>query len=155
MTKTETIKILTILSAFYGQGKSDTEIMANAWHVVIGEYEYYIAERAVYNYVRNDTREYASFPSPGNIIDEIEKESKLYNRMFNQVLNAARSILKDRAELYRSYREKIDKSGKKLISADKFVELASMREEDLLDMRDTIIEELKSKDKTMFLEQKG
>ena len=30
MTKAETIKILTLLSAFYGEGKAEAEIMAAA-----------------------------------------------------------------------------------------------------------------------------
>lgn len=72
MTKEETIKIMAMLGAFYGAGKSNPEIMATAWHLVLEPYDYPIASRAVLEYARNDRREYATFPSVGNIVAAIE-----------------------------------------------------------------------------------
>lgn len=91
MNKTETIKIMAMLSAYYGQGKANAEAMANAWHLILQDYDYKLAEQAVINYAKNDRREYASFPSVGaivNVIEQTEAEQKnLVNRVFNAVLN--------------------------------------------------------------------
>ena len=78
MTKQETIQIMAMLGAFYGAGKSNPEIMAEGWHLILEPYDFDIARRAVLNYAKNDVREYASFPTVGNIVkcinDEIAKD---------------------------------------------------------------------------------
>lgn len=78
MTKEETIKIMAMLGAFYGAGKSNPEVMAAGWHLILEPYPYESAYKAVLAYAENDTREYASFPSVGNIVvaikDEMAKE---------------------------------------------------------------------------------
>lgn len=78
MTKQETIQIMAMLGAFYGAGKSNPEIMAEGWYLILEPYDFEIARRAVLNYAKNDVREYASFPTVGNIVkcinDEIAKD---------------------------------------------------------------------------------
>lgn len=86
MTQTETIKIMAMLSAYYGQGKSDAQIMAKAWHLILKDYPYTLAEKAVIEYAKNDTRDYAAFPAPGAIVRVIkaheDEERKKANRIF-------------------------------------------------------------------------
>lgn len=83
MKESETVKIMAMLSAFYGQGKSDTEIMSRAWHLILKDYDFHEAERAVIEYAKNDIREYASFPTPGSIVAKIEgyREERRRERM--------------------------------------------------------------------------
>ena len=88
MTKQETIKIMAILSGFYGGGKSNPEIMAEAWHQILEPYDYEVAYKAVLNYARNDTREYASFPTVGNIVKCIEDEKRKEVAPINEVTRA-------------------------------------------------------------------
>lgn len=91
MTKTETIKIMAMLSAYYGQGKSNAEIMANAWHLLLKDYPYNVVEQAVLTFARTDRRDYASFPAPAliiKVIEETQAERKaLVSRTFNAMLN--------------------------------------------------------------------
>lgn len=78
MTKQETIQIMAMLGAFYGAGKSNPEIMADGWHIILEPYDFDMARKAVLNYAKNDVRDYASFPTVGNIVkcinDEIAKD---------------------------------------------------------------------------------
>ena len=78
MTLDETVKIMALLGAFYGGGKSNPEVMAEGWYLVLEPYDYEMAGKAVLNYAKNDVREYASFPTVGNIVkcikDEMAKE---------------------------------------------------------------------------------
>ena len=74
MTKQETIQIMAMLGAFYGAGKSNPEVMAEGWHAILEPYEFEVARRAVLNYAKNDVREYASFPTVGNIVKCINNE---------------------------------------------------------------------------------
>ena len=91
MNKNETLKILAMLSAYYGQGKSDAKQMASAWHLILKDYSYQDAERAVVEFARNDVRDYATFPTVGVIIREIEtahtNARKLKNKAWNNILN--------------------------------------------------------------------
>lgn len=89
MTRDETLKVLGILSAFYGQGKSDARMMASAWHALLKEYPYIVAERAVMKYAKHDKREYASFPPPGVICNAIEAEQKVLYGVRNKALKKA------------------------------------------------------------------
>ena len=74
MTKEETIKILAMLSAFYGQGKSNPEQMATAWHLILSKYDYRITQKAILSFAENDVREYATFPDVGKIVEAIRNE---------------------------------------------------------------------------------
>lgn len=76
MTKKETIQIMAYLSAFYGAGKGNPEIMAEGWYLILEPYDFEIAKRAVLTYARNDTREYGTFPTVGNIVKCIEEEMR-------------------------------------------------------------------------------
>lgn len=87
MTKQETIKVMAMLSAFYGMGKSNPEAMANAWHLILKEYDFRDAEVSVVKFAKDDRREYASFPPPGKIVELIEHEQGRYNRLFNSIYN--------------------------------------------------------------------
>ena len=88
MTKTETIKIMAMLSAYYGQGKADAEAMANAWHIILKDYPYRLVEQAVIDYARNDRREYASFPSVGAIVKVVEEAQAEQRVIANKIFNA-------------------------------------------------------------------
>ena len=72
MTKEETIKIMATLGAFYSGGKNDPKAQANAWHLILKDYRYDMAMQAVMRFAKNDFREYATFPTVGNIVKEIE-----------------------------------------------------------------------------------
>ena len=76
MTKRETIQIMALLSAFYGAGKGNPEVMAEGWYWIIEPYDYEMARRAVLTYAKNDTREYGTFPTVGNIVKCIEEEMR-------------------------------------------------------------------------------
>ena len=76
MTKSETIQLMAMLGAFYGAGKANPEIMAEGWFMILEPYDFQIAQKAVLNYARNDVREYASFPTVGNIVRCIEEEMR-------------------------------------------------------------------------------
>lgn len=88
MTKEETIQVMALLGGFYGAGKSNPEMMAAAWHLVLEPYDYEVAYKAVLNYARNDTREYASFPTVGNIVKCIEKEIESEQLPISEIIRA-------------------------------------------------------------------
>jgi len=88
MTKSETIQIMALLGAFYGAGKSNPEIMAEGWYLVLEPYDYEIACRAVLNYAKNDAREYASFPTVGNIVKAIESAMAKEEAPVKEVIRA-------------------------------------------------------------------
>lgn len=88
MTKKETIQIMSMLSAFYGAGKGNPEIMAEGWYIVLEPYEFKHAYNAVLEYAKNDTREYASFPTVGNIVKCIEDEKVKEQKPINDIIRA-------------------------------------------------------------------
>ena len=88
MTKTETIQIMAMLQAFYGMGKGNPEIMAEGWYLILEPYDFEIAKRAVLNYAKNDTREYGTFPTVGNIVKEIEAEMRREQAPIKEVVRA-------------------------------------------------------------------
>ena len=71
MTKQETLSIMATLCALYGQGKGDPAVMAEAWHEMLKEFSFEDVKAGVYNFARNDTRDYATFPGCGKIIAEV------------------------------------------------------------------------------------
>lgn len=85
MVKKETVKIMAMLCAFYGQGKGEPEAMADAWHIVLQEYSYNEACEAVINFAKTDTRDYATFPAVGKIVQEIEKGRAARGKAVNEV----------------------------------------------------------------------
>lgn len=88
MTKNETIQIMALLQAFYGMGKGNPEIMAEGWYLILEPYDFEIAKKAVLNYARNDTREYGTFPTVGNIVKEIEAEMRKEQAPIKEVVRA-------------------------------------------------------------------
>ena len=88
MTKTETIQIMAMLQAFYGMGKGNPEIMAEGWYLILEPYDFEIAKKAVLNYAKNDTREYGTFPTVGNIVKEIEAEMRREQAPIKEVVRA-------------------------------------------------------------------
>lgn len=106
----ETVKILAILNAFYGQGKANPETMANAWHVILKPFDYAISEQAVFNFAKTDTREYSTFPGVGQIVKAIRHEEKLPNLIYNFARGR---------ELYKNLPER----AKEMITEDEYIKL--------------------------------
>lgn len=88
MTNEETIRIMAMLGAFYGAGKSNPEIMAEGWHLILEPYDFQTAYQAVLNFAKNDTREYGTFPTVGNIVKEIEAVKTEEQAPINEVVRA-------------------------------------------------------------------
>ena len=91
MTREEVGKVLALLSAYYDKGQRTMSVKATvvAWEYVIGQYEYNVAKRAVINFARNDTREYATFPSAGLIRKAIEEEEAVPRLIFNSAFRGS------------------------------------------------------------------
>ena len=87
LTLKETTTILFMLSAYYGQGKSDTKLMAMAWHPILEGYDFGIAQEAVIEFAKSDMREYASFPTPGRVVDAIESRISMRNGIINMAIS--------------------------------------------------------------------
>ena len=88
MTLDETVKIMALLQAFYGMGKGNPEVMAEGWYLVLEPYDYEMAGKAVLNYAKNDVREYASFPTVGNIVKCIKDEMAREEAPIKEVVRA-------------------------------------------------------------------
>ena len=85
MTKEETLKIMSMLSAYYGQPKVPAGQMANAWHIVLQHYDYRIAEKAVVEFAINDCRDYAVFPTIGKFREAIERTKRMPYRIIGKI----------------------------------------------------------------------
>lgn len=83
MTLNETTQILFMLSAYYGQGKANPKLMAVAWHAILKDYQFGVAQEGVIEFAKNDKREYASFPTPGVIVDAIDNRVSARNGVIN------------------------------------------------------------------------
>lgn len=88
MTKEETIKVMAVLCALYGQGKGDPKMMATAWHLILQDYGYDETCAAVVEFAKNDVRDYATFPAVGKIVQAIEAMRTKRNRAINEVYMA-------------------------------------------------------------------
>lgn len=88
MTKEETIKIMAMLGAFYGGGKTDPKMQAEAWHLVLNKYDYRMAEQAVLHFAENDIRDYATFPAVGKIVDEIRKYKVKLEKPIKEIITS-------------------------------------------------------------------
>lgn len=91
MTKEETIKIMAMLGAFYSNGKNDPKIMANAWHLILRDFDYKDAENAVIDFARNDVREYATFPAVGKIVQAIKAKQAEKMKPVREIMKAINS----------------------------------------------------------------
>ena len=132
MTKKETVQILALLSAFYGNGKANANVMADAWYQILKDFEYDDAHKAVMNFARNDCREYAAFPPPGRIVELIKHEANKYNRLFNSI---HKGIPYD----------DLDQELKVLCQPDMYKRGQDMEPEELLAKRDEFIGYVKKK----------
>lgn len=132
MTREEVTKVLALLSAYYDRKPSSmkTQAITEAWYYVIGEYDYGIAKRAIVEFVKNDTRDYATFPSAGVIRKAIEEEMFVPNRIFNKL------------RMGKSYGE-LTKKEQGYITEEWYHSLSTLREENLLDMFPTIISKMR------------
>ena len=133
MNKNETLKILAMLSAYYGQGKSDAQQMASAWHLILKDYPYQDAEQAVVEFARNDVRDYATFPTVGVIIREIDtartNARKLKNKAWNNILNT-------------NEYDKLIEEAKEWFSREQFNELKKLPHEIQVTQRDNFIKQI-------------
>lgn len=86
MTKNETLTILAMLNAFYAGGKNDPQVQVNAWHLILQKYDFNDAKEAVLNFAERDTREYATFPAVGLIVNEIRKVQKSRNDVIAEII---------------------------------------------------------------------
>lgn len=125
MSKAEVIKLLAMISAYYGQSKADAEMMVNAWHLLLKDYNYTIAEQAVLEYAKNDNREYSKFPNIGQIIGSIKEEEKCF------------TVIRNSAYYGKGYDELTERS-KKWISKDRYEKLSKCPESYLLNNLDEI-----------------
>jgi hypothetical protein len=140
MTKKETIQIMALLSAFYGAGKSNPEIMADGWHLIIEPYDFGVAQKAVLNYARNDTREYASFPTVGNIVRCIEDEMRRTQAPIKEIV---RNI-----SYGRDY-DMLTADAKNIISKERYDSWLKMDAEEFANKSMVIAETLKSERKRL------
>ena len=140
MTKEETVKIMALLGAFYGAGKSNPEIMAEGWYIILGSYDYTIASKAVLTYAKNDTRDYASFPTVGNIVRCIEDEMAKEQAPINEVV---------RAISYGWGYDQLSKDAKELITPLRYDEWLKMDAEEFNGKVGEVRDSLKSKKKLL------
>lgn len=88
MTKDETVMIMAMLNAFYANGKGDPKAQASAWFLVLEKYDYNDAMRAVLRFAENDTRDYASFPAVGRIVQEIRAETAAKHKLIKDIIHS-------------------------------------------------------------------
>lgn len=133
MTREEVGKVLALISAYYDRKNHamSTQAIVEAWYYVIGEYDYEIAKRAIVEFVKNDTREYATFPSAGLIRKAIEEEEAVPRLIFNSAFRG-------------SPYETLSPRCKEEITEQAYGDLMENKQEDLLEHKDRIIERLKS-----------
>lgn len=77
MTENEIKNIATLMQGFYPQVELG-EAWQKAMIKLIGEYDYEIAEKAITEYARGDTRENPRLPAPGAIYGAIKNTYDLY-----------------------------------------------------------------------------
>lgn len=108
MTEKETVTIMAMLGAFYSGSKNDPKMQAAAWHKILYKYDYSAAEKAVLNFAENDTRDYATFPAVGKIVDAIRKQQHretdaikgvirgvAYGREYGDLSNESKAIISE------------------------------------------------------------
>ena len=140
MTKGETIDIMAMLEAFYGQGKGNPEIMAEGWYLILEPYDFEVAQKAVLSYARNDTREYGTFPTVGNIVKEIENEMAKEQAPINEIV---------RAISYGWQYEQLSADAKQLIGYTKYNDWLKMDAEEFAGKAGTLAGTLKTNRKRL------
>ena len=145
MNKQETIQLMAMLGAFYGAGKSNPEVMAEGWHAILEPYEYEVARRAVLNYAKNDVREYASFPTVGNIVKCINDEIAKDEAPVKEVV---------RAISYGWGYDQLSKDAKELVTPLRYDEMLKMDAEEFANNAGKVATTLKTKRKALTGETK-
>ena len=140
MTKGETIDIMAMLEAFYGQGKGNPEIMAEGWFLILEPYDFEVAQRAVLSYARNDTREYGTFPTVGNIVKCIEEEMRKDNAPIKEVVKAVS---------YGWGYNQLSADAKQIISEDRYDSWLKMDAEEFSNKAHIMAETLRSERKRL------
>ena len=127
MTKKEVVQIMAILGAFYSGGKNDPAVQAEVWYRILADYDYATAEAAVYHFAKNDTRDYATFPTVGKIVEAIRKQQKRFFAPYTEVIRGI--------ENGRPY-SLLGASAKKVISEDKYEEWLDINAEAFIQNED-------------------
>lgn len=140
MSKAETIQLMAMLGAFYGAGKANPEIMAEGWFMILEPYDFKIAQRAVLNYAKNDVREYASFPTVGNIVRCIEEEMRKEQAPVKEVV---------RAISYGWSYDQLSKEAQGLIGEERYKTWLKMDAEEFSNKAHIMAETLKSERKRL------
>lgn len=91
MTKQQTVMIMAMLSAYYGRPKTDPDEMANAWHLILGEYDFEVMKYAVVQYAKQDVRDYSTFPAPGVIVKIARAELARRQKPVKEILRGVNS----------------------------------------------------------------
>lgn len=118
MTKNDTLAILAMLNAFYAGGKNDPKQQVNAWYLILYKYDFEDAKEAVLNFAENDTRQYATFPAVGLIVNEIRKVMGHRQANVTEVLNSI---------AYGRTYDSISKDAKCLINENQYNEWLSIK----------------------------
>lgn len=145
MTKEDTVKIMAMLGAFYGAGKSNPEVMADGWYLILEPYDYDMACRAVLNYAKNDVREYASFPTVGNIVKCINDEIAKDEAPIKEVV---------RAVSYGWGYDQLSKDAKELVSPIRYEEMLKMDAEEFANNAGKVATTLKNRRQALIGETK-
>ena len=141
MSKAETIQLMAMLGAFYGAGKANPEIMAEGWFMILEPYDFQIAQKAVLNYAKNDVREYASFPTVGNIVRCIEEEMRKEQAPVKEIV---------RAISYGWGYDQLSKDAKSLISDERYKTCLKMDAEEFSNKAHIMSETLRSEQKRLL-----
>lgn len=88
MTELETIKIMEVLNALYAGGNNEPRQQAIAWHCILCKHDFNETMNAVFRFAENDTRDYATFPTPGKIIAEIKAEESRNNATIKEIIRS-------------------------------------------------------------------
>lgn len=140
MTKHETIQIMAMLGAFYGAGKSNPEVMAEGWYLILEPYDYNTASRAVLSFAKNDTRDYATFPTVGNIVRYIEEEARKEQAPVKEIV---------RAISYGWDYDQLSSEAMRLISEERYDSWLKMDAEEFSNKAHIMAEALKSERKRL------
>lgn len=138
MTIEETLKIMSMLSAYYGQPKGDAQQMAGAWHLILEDYEYHDAEIAVVEFAKNDIRDYNVFPTAGKFVQSIDKVKNMPYRIIGKIRNGV------------PY-EQFDSIERKLFSEEAYNRAVAMGEIKLLDDIDTVVDYIRGRQERLLV----
>ena len=144
MTKAEAIQVMALLAGLYGQGKGNPEVMAEGWFLILEPYDFEIARKAVLNYARNDTREYGTFPTVGNIVKEIEAEMRKEQAPIKEVV---------RAISYGWDYDQLSDAAKANITREHYTDWLNMDAEEFANKANILANSLKNKQKMLGVKE--